>query len=45
VSLDGHNRFVADLAPEEDAGAAAIRLEKPGRGVHYYLRRPRSETP
>lgn len=45
VSLDGHNRFVADLAPEEDAGAAAIRLEKPGRGVHYYLRRPRSVSP
>lgn len=45
LELDGHNRFVAELTPQGDAGAAAIRLEKAGRGVHYYLRRPRRPTP
>jgi hypothetical protein len=45
LPLDGHNRFVTELTVAGDAGAAAIRLEKAGRGVHYYLRRPRQASP
>lgn len=45
LPLDGHNRFVTDLSADPGTGAAAIRLEKAGRGVHYYLRRPRAEHP
>jgi len=40
LTLDENNRFEADLAPSGDERAVAIRIARPGRGVHYYLRRP-----
>ncbi|MBI2896594.1 MAG: hypothetical protein HYY06_23760 [Deltaproteobacteria bacterium] len=38
LPLDEQNRFVADLAPSGDDRAIAVRIAKPGRGVHYYVR-------
>lgn len=45
LALDENNRFEADLAPGGDERAVAIRIARPGRGVHYYLRRPRGAGP
>ena len=40
LPLDKQRRFSASV-PVPKAGALAIRLSHPQRGVHYYLRRPR----
>lgn len=40
LPLDKQRRFRASV-PAPSAGALAVRLSHPQRGIHYYLRRPR----
>ena len=39
LPVDGHRRFTTDLRARPGADTAVIRLSKPGRDVHYYVRR------
>jgi hypothetical protein len=39
VPVDDAGRFHAAVAPEAGGDAVAVRLELPGSGVHYYVRR------
>jgi hypothetical protein len=45
LPLDAHHRFRGAVTAPAHRSALAIRLSHPRRGVHYYLRRARGETP